>query len=209
MLSFNLFHFLVESWHACFFQSEVRRISLAQHQHSADLVGYIDSVSDYLVDSFIIKCSITLIRLTNLVAWIMSQQMRGRRAMKLFYIHADKVNDVFLFILKTVHHRHCKPRYWFQRKLFLRCLIPSLSFLLCPSNQCSSALPRTSYVVVLNQICWQWRYQFRMNLKTGEVKQKNMGELNVDFPNINEKYVGRYVIENEVVWLVIPVSKRT
>jgi len=34
-------------------------------------------------------------------------------------------------------------------------------------------------------------YEFRMNLKTGEVKQKKMGELNIDFPNINEKYVGR------------------
>lgn len=34
-------------------------------------------------------------------------------------------------------------------------------------------------------------YEFRMNLKTGEVKQKKLGELIMDFPTINDKYIGR------------------
>jgi carotenoid cleavage dioxygenase len=37
----------------------------------------------------------------------------------------------------------------------------------------------------------QTLYEFRLNLKTGEAKQKNLGDLIVDFPTYNEKYVGR------------------
>jgi len=31
-----------------------------------------------------------------------------------------------------------------------------------------------------------------MNLKTGEVKQRQLSELSIDFPRINEEYTGRY-----------------
>jgi carotenoid cleavage dioxygenase len=34
-------------------------------------------------------------------------------------------------------------------------------------------------------------YEFRLNLKSGEAKQKRLGDLIVDFPTYNHKYVGR------------------
>jgi carotenoid cleavage dioxygenase-like enzyme len=35
------------------------------------------------------------------------------------------------------------------------------------------------------------RYEFRMNVKTGEVKQRQLSDLSTDFPRINEEYTGR------------------
>lgn len=34
-------------------------------------------------------------------------------------------------------------------------------------------------------------YEFRMNVKTGEVRQKELSTLSVDFPRVNEEYTGR------------------
>lgn len=35
------------------------------------------------------------------------------------------------------------------------------------------------------------RYEMRFNLNTGEASQKKLSESAVDFPRINEKYIGR------------------
>jgi hypothetical protein len=42
-----------------------------------------------------------------------------------------------------------------------------------------------------NHVYFGYRYEFRMNMKTGKVTQKQLSTLTTEFPEINDKYTGR------------------
>jgi carotenoid cleavage dioxygenase-like enzyme len=43
----------------------------------------------------------------------------------------------------------------------------------------------------ISQIILGYRYEFRMNLKTNQVTQKQLSLLAIECPEINEEYTGR------------------
>lgn len=63
---------------------------------------------------------------------------------------------------------------------------PMNSCLLLYSRSVLSLHRHANHVVLLN--C---RFEFRMNLRTGEVKQRQLSVLTIDFPRVNEEYTGR------------------
>jgi carotenoid cleavage dioxygenase-like enzyme len=48
------------------------------------------------------------------------------------------------------------------------------------------------FLTIKTCLCSVCSYEFRMNVKTGEVRQKELSTLLVDFPRVNEEYTGRY-----------------
>jgi hypothetical protein len=38
---------------------------------------------------------------------------------------------------------------------------------------------------------FEYRYEFKMNLKTSEVTQRLLSTLTIEFPRINDNYIGR------------------
>ena len=122
--------------------------------------------------------------------------MRGKKAMKSCCIHVGFLEENLLLTLtnwRILNNKACKLKRFPLAFNFVH-FYKYLS--VCNLNEALLIVKLFLTVLLSSKIyCGYWlcRYEFRMNLKTGEVKETRLSNLTTEYPRINEKYIGRYI----------------